>query len=249
MITFAVYKLNDHILMSTILLIDSATEVCSAALSVKGNPVALRESMDGLNHAEKLTVFIEELLYENGISPNRLQAVCVGKGPGSYTGLRIGVSVAKGICYALGIPLLAVSSLDAMAFWVAQNPNEFQVDITEGSLLCPMIDARRMEVYTALYDSKGNPTSPIEAKIVDQNSFGRELENGPVYFFGNGTDKCQSVIQHANARFINGVRSSARFMSILAYVGYKQNKFEDVAYFEPYYLKEFVATVPKNKIL
>lgn len=235
--------------MSKILLLETATETCSAAIADNGHIVICRESAEGYNHSEKLTVFIGEMFRESGLTPGQLDAVCVSRGPGSYTGLRIGVSAAKGFCYAVDIPLIAVSTLHASAFHLAANPDEFNAGMTPDTLLCPMLDARRMEVYTALYDSKGNPIHEVSATIIDSQSFAEELENHTIYFFGNGAEKCKSVIQHPNARFIPGFQASARFMSVLAVSSFEQHKFEDVAYFEPYYLKDFIATIPRNKII
>lgn len=235
--------------MAKILLLETATETCSAAIADNGQIVLCRESTEGYNHSEKLTVFIEEIFAECGMSPGQLDAVCTSRGPGSYTGLRIGVSAAKGFCYALDLPLIAVSTLHALAHHLATAPDEFGATITPGTLLCPMLDARRMEVYTALYDSKGNPISEISAKIIDHQSFAEELQNHIIYFSGNGAEKCKTMIHHSNARFISEFHASARFMSPLAEKSFEHKAFEDVAYFEPFYLKDFVATIPGNKII
>lgn len=234
--------------MATILLIETATEVCSTAISRNGQIIASRESQEGFNHSEKLTVFIEELLAEDGVYPQMPEAVCVGKGPGSYTGLRIGVSAAKGICYALDIPLIAISTLDAMAFQVAHNHAKINSKLSDNMLLCPMLDAKRMEVYYAMYDKNGKPATEISARIIDENSFAEQLKNHTIFFFGNGALKCKSAISHPNAQFIEEVNASARFMPILAENYFIQKQFVNVAYFEPFYLKDFVATIPKNKV-
>lgn len=234
--------------MATILLLETATEVCSAAISLNGQIIAFRETLEGFNHSEKLTVFIEELLAEDGIFPQMPEAVCVSMGPGSYTGLRIGVSAAKGICYALDIPLMAISTLDAMAFQVAQNPAEYNLTLSDDTLLCPMLDARRMEVYYAMYNKNGKQTTAISARIIDENSFLEELNNHTILFFGNGASKCKSALTHFNTQFIEEVNASARFMPILAENYFNQKMFVNVAYFEPFYLKDFVATIPKNKV-
>jgi tRNA threonylcarbamoyladenosine biosynthesis protein TsaB len=177
-----------------------------------------------------------------------LSAIAICKGPGSYTGLRIGVSAAKGICYGASIPLIAIGSLNAMAWgaieWLSQNSNETRPD-----LLCPMIDARRMEVYTQLFDMQGNCITEVEAKILDENSFDNILMEKKILFFGNGSDKISSVINHPNATFIKVFLPSARFMLAFASENLNKCHFEDVAYFEPFYLKDFVATVAKNKVL
>ncbi len=235
--------------MPTILLLETATEVCSAAISQNGKVIALKEHSGGNSHSELLTLFIEEMLTECSISAASLNAVCVSKGPGSYTGLRIGISVAKGLCYALGIPLMAVNTLEAQATYVARNSEALGVTIDSNTLLCPMTDARRMEVYTALFDFKANQLSEIEAKIIDSGSFEAQLKLHPMVFFGNGADKCKAALSNKNALFIDGFQASARFMSDLAEHYWVQNKFEDVAYFEPFYLKNFLATIPKNKII
>jgi tRNA threonylcarbamoyladenosine biosynthesis protein TsaB len=230
--------------MATILLLETATEVCSAAISRDGQIIALRETQENFNHSEKLTVFIEELFAEEAVYPQMPDAVCVSKGPGSYTGLRIGVSVAKGICYALNIPLIAISTLEAMAYQVAQN----HLKLPANTLLCPMIDARRMEVFYAMYDHNGKQMTDISAKIIDENSFDEELNHNTIFFFGNGALKCKSVLSHPNAKFAEEVNASARFMPTLAENYFNQKKFVNVAYFEPFYLKDFVATIPKNKV-
>jgi tRNA threonylcarbamoyladenosine biosynthesis protein TsaB len=234
--------------MTTILLLETATEVCSAAVYRDGRIMAAKETIEGYNHSEKLTVFIEDLMEENNIPMVNLDAVCVSRGPGSYTGLRIGVSVAKGICYALRKPLISVGTLEALASQVAHHPQDYGLTLNSTTLLCPLIDARRMEVYTALYDYTGTPITGIEARIIDENSYTHELANREVIFFGNGAAKCRLALNHPNARFPGEVHASARFMSALACNRYNLREFEDVAYFEPFYLKDFVATIPKNKL-
>lgn len=234
--------------MANILLLETATEVCSAAMAANGKLIASRETAEGFRHSEKLTVFIREILEDQALGNQLPDAVCVSRGPGSYTGLRIGVSAAKGICYALDIPLIAISTLDSLAF-MASHPDGYpSYPLNENTLFLPMLDARRMEVYTARYDHQGLPLSGISAEIIKTDSFSDLLENHPVVFLGNGADKCSSLIRHPNAHFIKGVQASARFMSVLAEEQFKQNRFEDVAYFEPFYLKDFVATIPRNKL-
>lgn len=236
--------------MATILNIETSTEVCSVVLAKDGEILFEKESAEGLNHSELLTVFIEELFAENKLKMNILDAVAVSKGPGSYTGLRIGVSVAKGLCYALGIPLIAVGTLDAMGFYASQNVNHSGASATAKNMLfCPMIDARRMEVYTALYNSKGENVKPVSAEIIDENAFSSFLKDHKIQFFGNGAAKCKHLLTHTNALFEGPSKTSARFMQILAERKYNNKEFENVAYFEPFYLKNFVATIPKNKIL
>lgn len=230
--------------MPTILHIESATLTCSVALSRDGELLSLKETHDqSYSHSEKLVVYIDEAIKQAGLKPSDLGAVCVSKGPGSYTGLRIGVSAAKGLCYGLGIPLLSVGSLESMAHWAKA---EFSEELTDVSFLCPMIDARRMEVYTQLFDASLRETEPISAVIINENSFASELEKGKVAFFGDGASKCKQVINHPNAVFLDGFNPSARGMIDLAELKFAEKQLEDVAYFEPYYLKDFVAGKPKK---
>lgn len=226
--------------MALILCIETATKSCSVALVKEGVVLARREEVsDRYSHAEQLTLFIEAVLQEQEKSMKDLAAVAVSKGPGSYTGLRIGVSTAKGLCYALDIPLMAISTLEAMAKGMQSKE--------VADLYCPMIDARRMEVYCALYAAEGQQ-SEIAAKVIDEDSFKDVLEKKSILFFGDGADKCQETIQHQNARFIEQLYPSATDMAVLASQAYAQQNFEDVAYFEPYYLKDFVAGKPKKLV-
>ena len=235
--------------MAIILNIETSTEICSVTFAKNGRLLFNEEITEGLNHSELLTVFIEKLLLENNFNLKDLDAIAVSKGPGSYTGLRIGVSVAKGLCYALDKPLIAVGELDAMADYTSRNLKDFMPDTTDNNvLLCPMIDARRMEVYTAVYDSKGEKTQPVSAKIIDENSFSSILNDNRILIFGNGALKCRPLLKHPNILFKGPAKSSARFMQNLAETKYNKKDFENVAYFEPFYLKDFVATVPKNKV-
>ena len=234
--------------MATILNIETSTEVCSVVLAKDGEILFEKESAEGLNHSELLTVFIEELFTENNLQMNILDAIAVSKGPGSYTGLRIGVSVAKGLCYALDIPLIAIGTLDAMGFYASQDATSVSL-AADNVLFCPMIDARRMEVYTALYNSKGENVKPVSAEIIDEDAFSSFLENHKVLFFGNGAAKCKHLLMHSNALFDGPSKTSARFMISFAEKKYNNKEFENVAYFEPFYLKNFVATIPKNKVL
>ncbi len=236
--------------MALILNIETSTEVCSVSLARDGETVYLKESAEGMNHSRLLTVFIEQLLSENNLDIKTLDAVAVSKGPGSYTGLRIGVSVAKGLCYGLGIPLISVGSLKTLGVYTATNFSKFtNLPPHAEPLFCPMIDARRMEVYTSLYDLAGNEIRPVAAEIITTDFLAEILEKQPVLFFGNGAAKCASVLQHENAIFAGPVATSAGFMTHLSNRKYVAQQFEDVAYFEPFYLKNFVATIPKNKIL
>ena len=188
-------------------------------------------------------VYVDEVIKEAGLNPQDLDAVCVSKGPGSYTGLRIGVSAAKGLCYGLGIPLLSVGSLESMTHLALLN---FEEELADAALLCPMIDARRMEVYTQLFDASLNVIEPVSAEIIDEHSFSAELEKGKVVFFGDGVFKCKEVINHPNVVFLDKFNPSACGMIALAEAKFASEQFEDVAYFEPYYLKNFVAGKPKK---
>ncbi len=226
--------------MSLILSIETSTTVCSVALSRDGELVATEKLFLEKSHANLLTVVIESLMNHTKLKFSELEAIAVSKGPGSYTGLRIGVSTAKGLCYSLDKPLIAINTLKAMAYEV----NQFNVN---GALLCPMIDARRMEVYTALYDTDLNEEEPTSAKILDNSSFDETLESTSVLFFGNGSDKFRELKSgNRKASFINGISPSASAVGKLAHQSFLNNEFEDVAYFEPYYLKDFVATTPKK---
>ncbi len=234
--------------MALILNIETSTEVCSAALSRDGVVFNLKESTDGQNHAKLLTIYIKELLDDSNITVDQLNAVAVSGGPGSYTGLRIGVSVAKGICYASYLPLIAITSLEAMAQYVIRNIENIHPDKSRQLLFCPMIDARRMEVYTSFYDSKGIQIRGIQADIIDHQSYLGYLENYSVLFFGNGALKCREAISHPNAIFINDIVTSASHMAFLSERNFQSQNFADVAYYEPFYLKDFIATVPVKNI-
>lgn len=234
--------------MALILNIETSTEVCSVSLAQNGFTLLKKETNEGLNHSRILTVFIEELFKENDSRFKLVDAVAVSKGPGSYTGLRIGVSVAKGLCYGLDIPLISVNSLESMGNFTAKNHDKYilgKVDLPV--LFCPMIDARRMEVYTAVYNEQGKEIRPVSAEIIDENFVSDLLDNNKVVFFGNGAGKCKDLIKHKNALFTGPVTTSAEFMQELANEKFNNKQFEDMAYFEPYYLKNFIATIPKNK--
>ena len=219
--------------MALFLLIETATKSCSVSLSSENKIIACKEEVNKqYSHAEKLTVFITELFKTQDFSIKDLDAIAVSKGPGSYTGLRIGVSTAKGLCYALDIPLISVSTLKAMAFGMAQKE--------KSDLYCPMIDARRMEVYNAFYNSTNKEIRGIQADIIEACSYQKELDK-KVLFFGDGAEKCKQMIQHPNARFIDGIFPSSKDMLEIANEKFAEKDFEDVAYFEPFYLKDFVA--------
>ncbi len=235
--------------MAYILIIETATEVCSVALTKNGKLIELLESKEGQNHARLVSAFAEKLLSDNNIKPGELNAVAVSKGPGSYTGLRIGVSTAKGICFALGIPLVAIGTLEAMAKHVAHNQSKYAIPEDLPVLYCPMIDARRMEVFSMLLDQDGQVLNPISAEIIDETFLSEELSRARVVFFGNGSEKCKNVLTSPNAQFIRNIEASAQHMCDLVWEAYNKKQFEDVAYFEPFYLKDFIATVSKKNIL
>ncbi len=235
--------------MAFVLIIETSTEICSVALTSDGKLIDLIESDEGQNHARLTTVFAEQLLIRNNIKPGDLKAVAVSKGPGSYTGLRIGVSAAKGICYAGHIPLIAVGTLEAMAKHVALNRISYGIPENESCLFCPMIDARRMEVFSMLLDGNGQVIRPITAEIIDASFHADELNEKRIVFFGNGSAKCRDVLNSPRALFISNIKASAKHMCELVWQAYTNNQFEDVAYFEPFYLKDFVATVSKKNFL
>ena len=222
--------------MERIILIETSTALCSAAIAEDGIITAYRESSAPKAHASLTAVFIKELLEERGITLDDCDAVCVSKGPGSYTGLRVGVSTAKGLCFGSGKPLLAVGTLDTL---VAQAESD-------AKFIIPMVDARRMEVYTAVFEN-GRQMTETTPVIIDENSFFEYMEQGPCLFIGDGAGKCADVIKHPNARFCQ-CQPKASAMLEPAMKAYKEKRFEDVAYFEPFYLKEFVATVSKKKM-
>jgi len=225
----------------TILQIETATQVCSAAISQDGKTIALKEEMASNIHAGSLTLFIQSVMDTAGLKFSELDAIAVSKGPGSYTGLRIGVSTAKGLCFALDKPLIGIDTLQMMAegFLKAEPAHE--------GLICSMIDARRMEVFTAVFDAQLDYVSPVEAKIIDEQSFESLLKANQITFIGDGAEKCAATLTHENAHFSMTNYNSAGNMSRLAMQAYTQGKFEDVAYFEPFYLKDFVLTTPKKK--
>ncbi len=228
--------------MSCILHIETSTKVCSVALSEDGQNVFEKTDFEGPSHAVSLGVFVDEALSFADSHALPVDAVAVSCGPGSYTGLRIGVSMAKGICYGRGLNLIGIPTLELLCVPVLLYHDE----LPENALLVPMIDARRMEVYSAVYDRALRAVRPIGADIVDADTYLEYLDKGPVYFFGDGAAKCQDVIRHPNAFFLPDIQPLARNMAPLAEKAIAQEKFEDVAYFEPFYLKEFVASQPKK---
>jgi len=223
--------------MAYILNIETSTTNCSVALSKNGAVVGIKEDNSSeYSHAERLHVYIDEVLKTAKVTIDQLEAIAISKGPGSYTGLRIGVSAAKGLCYALSIPLISVPTLEALAH---------QVEAPKGVIIA-MLDARRMEVYSAIYDSDYNEIRPTEAEVLTSESYDDLLELSPVYFIGNGVAKTKDIITHKNALFIEDKLPSAKQMCALSYDKFNKNDFEDVAYFEPFYLKDFIA-IPSKK--
>lgn len=230
--------------MSRIILIETSTPLCSTALVEDGKVVCERISDEPRAHASKTALFVSEMLSEKGLKVSDCDAVAVSKGPGSYTGLRVGVSTAKGLCFGAGIPMISVGTLDTLV-WQALDGNM----LPEGCrYIIPMIDARRMEVYTGIFTPDGKQISPTVAQIIDADSFKDQLAEGPVLFIGDGADKCKDTLTSPNARFIQCCPKAAS-MTHPAIDALEAKRFEDVAYFEPFYLKEFITTVSKKKII
>lgn len=234
--------------MALILLIETGTDICSVGIARDGELLSLRESDRGRDHARQVAAFVDEALEEMGLQPEALDAVAVGKGPGSYTGLRIGVSFAKGLCYGIGRPLIAIGSLDALTEVAREDYEAGIVDVErwDEATLCPMVDARRMEVYTQIFSSAGEPLSEVSAEIVSEESFAKWRGEGEFVIFGNGAAKCQQVLE--GAKYIDVV-PSARGLVRLAEQKLSQGEVEDIAYFEPFYLKDFVVIPSKKKLL
>lgn len=228
--------------MACILHIETSTDVCSVAISENGTCVFEREDREGMNHSVKAGVFVDDALFFLETHLMKLDAVAVSAGPGSYTGLRIGVSMAKGVCYGSDVKLISVPTLQLLC--VPQLLSDVVKE--ENALLCPMIDARRMEVYSALYDWSLKEVRQTGADVVDENTYIEYLSERPVYFFGNGAMKCKDVIKHENAKFIEDIVPLARWMFPLAEKRFLRGEFEDVAYFTPFYLKDFVAKTPRK---
>lgn len=231
-----------------ILCLETATNLCSVALSNSAGVISLRESEETKSHASMLTVFIQEIFKENEIRASDLEAIAVSKGPGSYTGLRIGVSVAKGIAYAASIPLLGIETTLSM-FWGISGDRKDGTDTCRDTLYCPMLDARRMEIYYAIYDASGKAIKNISAEIIREDSFLNISESKKIIFFGDGADKCKDVIKRTNVHFAEDFRMSASHMRIPAFRSIKDLHYEDIAYFEPFYLKDFITSIPRKNIL
>ena len=227
--------------MSTILHIETSTNVCSVAVSEDSQVIFQQDDHSGLGHAEKLGTMVDEALSFTDNHAIPFDAVAVSCGPGSYTGLRIGVSMAKGICYGRDLKLIAVPTLELLCV-----PVLLREIPEEDALLCPMLDARRMEVYAGIYDRALKPVREISADIVTEETYKEYLDQRPVYFFGNGAQKCMETINHPNAHLIEGIEPLATWMQPLAERRFLNEQYEDVAYFVPYYLKDFVAKLPKK---
>jgi tRNA threonylcarbamoyladenosine biosynthesis protein TsaB len=223
--------------LALILNIETATKNCSVSISKEGKTIALKELNDGnYSHAEKLHELIRQVVLEAKIELSDLKAIAVSKGPGSYTGLRIGVSAAKGLCFALDIPLISVNTLQSLAF---------SISIEKGYKI-PLLDARRMEVYSQVFSDHTEKIRDVFAEIITPDSFSDYLNDQKVYFLGDGAQKCKEIITHENANFIDNKFPSAEEMSAISYEKFKKNEFEDVAYFEPFYLKEFIGGISKK---
>ena len=227
--------------MAVILHIETSTNVCSVAVSENGQCIFDQVERGSMSHAEKLGTMVDEALSFTDNHAIPFDAVAVSCGPGSYTGLRIGVSMAKGVCYGRDLKLISIPTLELLCVGPLLGEK-----VEEGALLCPMLDARRMEVYAALYERSLKPVRSVGADVVSADTYKEWLDKGPVYFFGNGAAKCMDVIAHPNAHLIEGVEPLAKWMMPLAERRFLQEQFEDVAYFEPFYLKDFVAKASKK---
>lgn len=228
-----------------LLSIETSTSVCSVALSVNGKTTFIEEANTEKIHASAITVFIDNVVKQSGLQYADIDAIAVSKGPGSYTGLRIGVSTAKGLCYALNKPLIGISTLQAMAKGFSELSPSPLGEGWGGALICPLLDARRMEVYSAFYDFNNNLVRNIQADIIDEFSYSDYLKNQKVYFIGNGAAKCKPLLsKYENAFFDENFLPSSKYMIPLAEKAYAEQQFEDVAYFEPYYLKDFLTKIP-----
>ena len=225
--------------MAVLLSLETSSTVCSAAIHENGKLLAFTEVHIAQSASSKLAIIIDDLFKLCGMKPNQLGGVAVSAGPGSYTGLRIGVATAKGLCYALNIPFISVNTLELMAYQVAG---------VDGSnfLLCPMLDARRMEVYYLLADRDLTILEGTDAKIIDEFSFKNWLDQYVISFFGNGSAKCKGIIRHVNARYIENISPGASSLGELAFKKFESSQFEDLSSFEPFYLKDFVVKKPKS---
>lgn len=227
-----------------ILNIETSTDICSVSVSINGECTALKVSERNKSHSQILGVFIKDILLENNLKPSDFSAVAISSGPGSYTGLRIGVSTAKGFCFGANIPLIAIDTMEIMTIMAINK----QILKHHNDFFIPMIDARRMEVYTAIYNNNIQKISSTEALILDQNSFDK-YSDYKINIFGDGAEKALKLISHEKIVYIENIYPSAEYMCEISNKLYNKNVFVDVIYFEPFYLKDFVATTPKNKVL
>ncbi len=233
--------------MANIICIETSTEVCSVALSIDGQCVWEKKQLTGQAHSVLLASYLQEMQEYTKNNDIKIDAVAVSSGPGSYTGLRIGVSTAKGLCYGMDVPLLSIDTLKVISVSAIEKLTPGNIE--KEAYFCPMIDARRMEVYTSFYNKELNQIQKTAADIIDENSYKELLNNHIIYFFGNGAGKCKNTLTHPNARFLDEINPLASKMASLAESAYQEKDFKDVAYFEPIYLKDFIATVGKNKVL
>lgn len=223
--------------MAVILSLETSSKICSVAIHKDGNVLACSEVHINQSHASKLAPLISNVVSISGIAMSELTAVAISSGPGSYTGLRIGTSTAKGLCYSLSIPLITINTLELLAFQMSNR-------IEQGALLCPMIDARRMEVYCMVVDKQLNEISPVEAKVITEDAFAEILDKRKIIFFGDGAMKCNTTITHSNAIFIDGVHPDVSDLGKIAFEKFTRNQKEDLVNFEPLYLKEFLIKSP-----
>lgn len=231
--------------MKIIVCIETSTEVCSVCIAADGKILSSRFNNENKSHAALLTVFIDEILKETKILPHQINAVAVSMGPGSYTGLRIGVSAAKGLAFGTGAAIIGISTLQSMTYG-AINSFDNKFDNNKDLLFVPLLDARRMEVYSAVFNNKGEIIRDVAAEIIDKTSFSNELENNNIVFFGNGSEKCKDIISGKDRIFINDFKMQAENLVELAFQKLEKKMFENLAYFEPYYLKDFIAKQSKD---
>jgi tRNA threonylcarbamoyladenosine biosynthesis protein TsaB len=229
--------------MALLLSMETSSQGCSVALHDDGILVATKVTETPRSAASQLTVMIDEVFRTTNKNPQQLDGVIVAAGPGSYTGLRIGVATAKGICYALTIPIVSVNTLELLAFQFLEM-HSIEKGLSDGAVLCPMLDARRMEVYCALLDHNLNYIEEVQAKVIDVESFKDIIECTPIFFFGEGADKCRDIIMHSNAHFFSGVRPLASSLGKIGYKKWKEGAYEDLVLFEPFYLKDFLIKKP-----
>lgn len=234
--------------MAVILNIETSADSCSVAVSKDGETIAQMQSEESRSHANVLTVLIGDLLARFSFTIGSLDAIAVSKGPGSYTGLRIGVSVAKGLCFGSKKPLIAINTLQSMMEGL-KGTTDFGTSFDSGTWFCPMLDARRQEVYMAMYAKDGTGIKETSAEIITEESFAEILDTRKIVFFGSGAEKVKSIIKNPNAVFVENFDLNARYLAGLSYEAYVNKQFEDIAYFEPLYLKDFVATVAKRKVI